>query len=272
MMELDIKSILKELHTISGFRISLYNTELDEIGAYPENLSNFCSFIQSNEKVKQCCIEQDREAFLQAKKSENVYIYRCRFGLYEAVAPLYNFGVLSGYLMMGQIIDDIPETVGLVKSATAQYNYDAEKLLSAINSIPKIKKQMISSYISIMTVCASYLTLTNTLKPHNEDLAMIARKYINQNFSRHITIEDICSHLGCSRATLMNTFKRHYNITVISYLNNIRLKQSAILLEKTEKPIKQICKECGFADQNYFSKVFKNKYNTSPAEYRKQFS
>lgn len=271
-MEINVKAILQELHAVSGFRISLYNTELKEIIAYPENLSPFCSFVQKNEGVKQCCVDQDREAFRQAKQWEDVYIYRCRFGLYEAVAPLYNFGVLSGYLMMGQIIDDSPESLSHIKNASLPFADDAGRLYNVINSIPKIKKQMISSYISIMTVCASYLTLTNTLKPHNEDIAMIAKKYINQNFQKHISIEDICNHLGCSRATLMNTFKKQYDITVISYLNDIRLKHSALLLKKTEKPIKQICKECGFSDQNYFSKVFKGKYNISPAEYRKKNS
>ncbi len=271
-MELDVKSILKELHTVSGFRISLYDTEFNEIIAYPENISEFCALVQKNNEVKQCCINQDREAFRQVKQNEDVYLYRCRFGLYEAVAPLYNFGVLSGYLMMGQIIDDLPETIDRIKGASLPYANDAGRLYSAISSIPRIQKQMISSYISIMTVCASYLTLTNTLKPHNEDMAMIAKKYINQNYHKNISIDNICNHLGCSRATLMNTFKKHYGTTVIAYLNETRLKQSALLLEKTIKPIKQICKECGFSDQNYFSKVFKARFEISPAEYRKMHS
>ena len=36
---------------------------------------------------------------------EGAYIYQCRFGLYEAAAPLYHYGVLAGYLMMGQVLD-----------------------------------------------------------------------------------------------------------------------------------------------------------------------
>ena len=47
-----------------------------------------------------------------------------------------------------------------------------------------------------------------------------------------------------------------------------RLEKSSQLLRETEKSIKEITSDVGYNDQNYFSKLFKNKYGLSPTEYR----
>lgn len=47
-MNIDLKQMLKELYQISGFRISVYDTEWREIASYPQQLSDFCSCIQKN--------------------------------------------------------------------------------------------------------------------------------------------------------------------------------------------------------------------------------
>ena len=39
-----------------------------------------------------------------SKKRVNFYIYKCHFGLNEAIMPLYSYGSLTGYLMMGQAV------------------------------------------------------------------------------------------------------------------------------------------------------------------------
>ena len=44
-------------------------------------------------------------AFRKVQDEKRLHIYKCYLGLYEAVAPLYSFGTLTGYLMMGQTIN-----------------------------------------------------------------------------------------------------------------------------------------------------------------------
>lgn len=45
-----LKMILKELYTVSGFRMSLYDANLNQLCAWPEELTPFCSLIQQNKK------------------------------------------------------------------------------------------------------------------------------------------------------------------------------------------------------------------------------
>ena len=102
---ISIEKILKELYHISGFRISVYDTYFQEIAAFPKELGCLCSLIQENPEGRKHCVEQDIMAFRKVQDEKRLHIYKCYLGLYEAVAPLYSFGTLTGYLMMGQTIN-----------------------------------------------------------------------------------------------------------------------------------------------------------------------
>lgn len=262
--------VLKDLHTISGFRISIYDTNFNEIIAYPQNLSSFCSLIQENESAKKLCVKNDREAFKIVQEKKEVYFYRCKFGLYEAVAPIYNFGVLSGYLMMGQTIDDLPDSKSYVFEMSKKYLMDTSNIYSNIEKLPTSSKGKIQSCISIMNICARYLTLNNHFNLEDKNLAHEIKKYINENFNKKISIDLLCDTFFCSRSSLFNTFKNTYNETINEYLTKVRLENSLKLLKNHNYSINYISKCCGFSDQNYFSKVFARYYNISPSEYRKK--
>ena len=96
--------MLQELHNISGLRLSVHDTDFHEIEAYPKGLCSLCAMVQQNEQALQICHQTDYAAFERAKKTQQFSIYQCRFGLYEAVAPIFSFGTLIGYLMMGQTL------------------------------------------------------------------------------------------------------------------------------------------------------------------------
>ncbi|MBP3742789.1 MAG: helix-turn-helix transcriptional regulator, partial [Treponema sp.] len=57
--------------------------------------------------------------------------------------------------------------------------------------------------------------------------------------------------------------------TFINFVSDKRLEKARQLLESTDLSIKEITAEVGYNDQNYFSRIFKNKYGLSPKEYRK---
>ena len=60
------------------------------------------------------------------------------------------------------------------------------------------------------------------------------------------------------------------NITVIDYLNNIRIKNACDYLINTDKGVLEISQLCGFNSSEYFSNVFKKFTTLSPSEYRKK--
>ena len=66
----------------------------------------------------------------------------------------------------------------------------------------------------------------------------------------------------------MNSFKKKYGTTVITYLNQVRLDNAEHLIRTTDMSFKEISYVCGFCDQNYFSKLFADRFGCSPSAFR----
>ena len=267
MNKTEIVTVLYELHKITGFRISLHGADYGEIAAYPERMLPFCEKIHSIHGEHERCLECDRIACRRALEAKATHIYSCRFGLTEAVSPLYNFGTLTGFLMMGQITKNESDR-RLAESKLAEIIKDAEVAKRLSEKIPQVGEDMVSSYVKIMTICAQYLTLSNAIPGTKPTVAELAKRYIGENVHRKICISDICNELGCSKSTLLTTFKSKYGITVNTYITESKLDRSVHLLLEGDMTISEIAAETGFSDQSYFSKVFSAKYGIPPSEYR----
>ena len=270
MNKQEIITILSELHKITKLRVSLHGTDFTEIAAYPEESLPFCKRVNEDEGEHSLCVECDRAACTAALERRGTYSYKCRYGLTEAVSPLYNFGTLTGFLMMGQIAKSEGDVLAAKKVALAFLeSREADRLCS---EIPIVSLDMVNSYVKIMTVCAQYLTLSNAMPAAKPSTAELAKKYIKDNISKKFNISDICEELCCSKSTLLTAFKKRYGTTVNSYINDVRLELATVLLLEGVRSISQIAQETGFSDQSYFSKVFSAKYGMPPSEYRASLS
>ena len=267
-MNIDLKQMLKELYQISGFRISVYDTEWREIASYPQQLSGFCSCIQKNPDAKKICIHNDRLAFQSVKQSGEPYIYRCQFGLYEAVAPLYYFGMLSGYLMMGQVLETAPNSRKHVLDLALPYCVDKDAMQTIIHQMPSCSSQTFSSYLTIMSICAEYITLSNRFRPVHQNLAQSIKEYLELHYPEKITLNTLCRQFYCSRATLMTAFRQEYDQTINRFLLIIRVRVAKEKLTSGNDSISEVAIKCGFADQNYFCKVFRQQEGLTPTQYR----
>jgi AraC-like DNA-binding protein len=73
---------------------------------------------------------------------------------------------------------------------------------------------------------------------------------------------------GMNTAQFMKTFKQVAGMTLIAYLNHVRLANAARLLRETSRSIAEIASETGFSDQSYFDKRFKRAFGQTPKEFR----
>jgi YesN/AraC family two-component response regulator len=62
--------------------------------------------------------------------------------------------------------------------------------------------------------------------------------------------------------------KEKFGRSFTEILNQMRIDKSKELLRRTDKSIVEICLECGFNDQSYFTKVFQRYTGHTPREYR----
>lgn len=95
-------------------------------------------------------------------------------------------------------------------------------------------------------------------------------EYIHNHYAEPITIHTLLSHVPISRTECFRCFKHYTGLTPIEYINNYRLSQAADMLQRTSLSIIEICMACGFTSQSYFGKLFKERYQISPLQYRKE--
>ena len=264
----EIISVLYELHKITGFRMSLHDVNFNEICAYPEKRLPFCHVVNSNPTEHKRCVECDKKNLIAVRESKETIIYKCRYGLTEAVSPLYNFGILTGYLMMGQVSDGktTPEDIRKILGKLGCFGNDAEKIL---DSMTYIEGDIMKSYVKIMTICAQYLTLSNAMPGRKPTVAEAAKQYIHENLDKRLSIKDICDKVGCSKTTLLSSFKKEFGMTVNTAIKEAKLEEARKLLSAGELNINEIAHATGFYDQSYFSKVFSAEYGITPSDYRR---
>lgn len=93
-------------------------------------------------------------------------------------------------------------------------------------------------------------------------------QYIVNYPETEFTVTDFCSKVGLTPAKLQEGFKLMHNRTVNDFIRDERVKKAEELIKTTDLNISQIVYSIGFSSRSYFSKIFKEKYNFSPSEYK----
>ncbi|MFT8469891.1 MAG: AraC family transcriptional regulator [Oenococcus sp.] len=96
-----------------------------------------------------------------------------------------------------------------------------------------------------------------------------AVSYIHENYATKITIPELSQITGLSSEYFIRKFKKTYDQTPLTYINNFRLYKASQMLAETHNDITEICFACGFNSVSYFIKLFKHEKNMSPGKYRK---
>ncbi len=93
-------------------------------------------------------------------------------------------------------------------------------------------------------------------------------RYINQNYDQIRNIDDIAQGCFLSKYYLCHSFRKHMGITVIDYLNQVRIKTACARLVTESLSVQDLAADCGYSSAAYFCTVFKNHTGLSPSEYR----
>ena len=96
----------------------------------------------------------------------------------------------------------------------------------------------------------------------------VIKDYIDRNYKKDISAKDVAGILGYSDVYFSKVFKQLFDDNFINYLTKIRIDRAKVLLKDISFNIKEVGKSVGYADSNYFTKVFKRSIGISPSEYR----
>ena len=86
------------------------------------------------------------------------------------------------------------------------------------------------------------------------------------------SIENLALLTNCSVSTFKRQFAKCFQTTPARYRHNLKLAKVAELLKTTDGAISHIGYECGFSSPEHLTRSFKEKFGSSPTEYRLNFS
>lgn len=95
--------------------------------------------------------------------------------------------------------------------------------------------------------------------------------FININYQRKITQEEIASKIGMNPASFCRYFKEKTGKGFIYFVNEMRIGYACKLLMQNQLSITQICFECGFNNISNFNRIFKRQIGFTPGQYQQQF-
>lgn len=100
----------------------------------------------------------------------------------------------------------------------------------------------------------------------------LAKNYLDSNYyNTDLNLDEVADAVGLSKYHLCREFNHLYGISPGKYLANLRLQKScALLLQSHQHTIAEIASMVGFSNDNYFCKVFRKAFGTTPTQYRLQ--
>lgn len=98
-----------------------------------------------------------------------------------------------------------------------------------------------------------------------------AVNYIEKHCTEDIFLRDVANHVNISPNYFSMIFKKEMGVVFSEFLLNIRLEKSKVLLKKKGIKIYEVAYKAGFNNNQYFNRIFKQKYGVTPLVFKKQW-
>lgn len=203
--------------------------------------------------------------------------------------------VLSGLDLIGEIRKVLPRAEIIIISGFDNFEYaqkaitlgvvdfllkpvekeDLEKAVgSAIDRLKKKREKLGEASALERTVKR---LITEYPVPGDEEFPKVrnerirsALKYIHDNYSRPLSLNDMCDVLVMNVSYFSELFKKEVGTGFNRYLVELRFSKARELLsEHKELSIGDVARIVGFLDANYFSRLFRKTFGYTAQEFRK---
>lgn len=103
----------------------------------------------------------------------------------------------------------------------------------------------------------------------NEAVDM-ALSYIHEHYMEQIELETLASLAYCTASHMARVFKKHMDMTILSYVHKLRIEKSVELMEEEKLAVKEAAEAVGYQNLNQFYKYFNQYMGMTPAAYMKK--
>ena len=104
--------------------------------------------------------------------------------------------------------------------------------------------------------------------PHSRLVGRCRQEALRYLCSTSLNVAWLAERLGCSADYLSHAFRSETGRRLTSFINEERVKLAKYLLQSSAMSVGEVALSCGFADPNYFARVFRRWTEKTPREYR----
>jgi transcriptional regulator GlxA family with amidase domain len=112
----------------------------------------------------------------------------------------------------------------------------------------------------------------NGQKEHEDEPIKKAQAFIENNFQKRITVDELASMLALSRRNLERRFKKATSNTTVEYIQRVKIEAAKISLESSRENINEVMYKVGYTDSKAFRTTFKKITGLSPLQYRSKYN
>jgi transcriptional regulator GlxA family with amidase domain len=118
----------------------------------------------------------------------------------------------------------------------------------------------------------SHFAVFSGIKDHEDTLIKNTQAYIEQNYGKKLTVDQLAEMFCTSRRTFERRFKQATANTIIEYIQKVKIEVAKKQLETGRKTISEVMYEVGYTDTKAFRDVFRKITGISPAAYRDKYN
>jgi len=108
--------------------------------------------------------------------------------------------------------------------------------------------------------------------PHSDPQIREAEAYLQANFPRGVSIDQLARAVSMSPRNLIRRFKAATGRLPGEYVQALRVAAARELLEGGAASVQEICTKIGYEDPAFFRRIFKRHTGVGPAEYRSRYA
>ncbi|MFK7903983.1 MAG: AraC family transcriptional regulator [Chitinophagales bacterium] len=121
----------------------------------------------------------------------------------------------------------------------------------------------------VKPICSEEYALA--MDANHLDRLKVVYDYILINLKNDLSVKQAAAEINLTEAAFFKFIRKHTKKTFTQIVNEIRINHASKLLISTEKPITEICYECGYNNISYFNRKFKAVLGKTPRDFKNDY-
>ena len=178
-----------------------------------------------------------------------------------------NMPLMDGLSFLSRATAEYPDTRFIIVSGYDSFDYARAAL--RLNVVDYLLKPIdMDELNAALQKALAQLPAEPEASRTPADIAGEIKRYIDQNYTRNISLDTLSERFYFSREYIGRVFRAQYGRGVYEYVQQMRMERAMQLLKNDALSLQAIAEHLGYSNANYFSKAFRKYYGKAPSAYR----